>query len=44
MRQVAVRKQTPAILLARAPVKRRDAIRWRDEWTQFRTLLQRAFI
>ena len=43
MRQVAVRKQTPATLPP-APVKRHDAIRWRDEWTQFRTLLKRAFI
>jgi ABC-type multidrug transport system ATPase subunit len=43
MRQVAVRKQTPAALPP-APVKRHDAIRSRDEWTQFRTLVQRAFI
>jgi ABC-type multidrug transport system ATPase subunit len=43
MRQVAVRKQTPTTLPP-APVKRHDAIRGRDEWTQFRTLLKRAFI
>jgi ABC-type multidrug transport system ATPase subunit len=43
MRQVAVRKQAPAALPP-APVKRHDAIRGRDEWTQFRTLVQRAFI
>jgi len=43
MRQVAVRKQAPAALPP-APVKRHDAIRGRDEWTQFRTLLKRAFI
>jgi ABC-type multidrug transport system ATPase subunit len=43
MRQVAVRKQTPASLPP-APVKRHEAIRGRDEWTQFRTLLKRAFI
>ena len=43
MRQVAVRKQVPAPLPP-APVKRSDAIRGRDEWTQFRTLLKRAFI
>jgi hypothetical protein len=43
MRQVAVRKQIPAALPP-APVKRSDAIRGRDEWTQFRTLLKRAFI
>ncbi|MGA3171829.1 MAG: ATP-binding cassette domain-containing protein, partial [Chthoniobacteraceae bacterium] len=43
MRQVAVRKQAPAALPP-APVKRHDAIRGRDEWTQFRTLLKRALI
>jgi ABC-type multidrug transport system ATPase subunit len=43
MRQVAVRKQTPTALPP-APVKRHDAIRSRDEWTQFRALLKRAFI
>jgi ABC-type multidrug transport system ATPase subunit len=43
MRQVAVRKQAP-LALPPAPVKRHDAIRGRDEWTQFRTLLKRAFI
>jgi ABC-type multidrug transport system ATPase subunit len=43
MRQVAVRKQPPAALPP-APVKRHDTIRGRDEWTQFRTLLSRAFI
>jgi ABC transport system ATP-binding/permease protein len=26
------------------PQKRRDPIRWREEWNQFRTLMQRAFI
>ena len=29
---------------APAAVKRREGIRWRDEWTQLRTLLKRAFI
>ena len=43
MRQVAVRKQAPAALPP-APVKRSDAIRGRDEWTQFRTLVKRAFV
>jgi ABC-type multidrug transport system ATPase subunit len=43
MRQVSLRKQSPAALPP-APVKRHDAIRGRDEWTQFRTLLKRAFI
>ncbi len=42
MRQVAVRKQAP--VLPPAPVKRHESIRGRDEWTQFRTLLNRAFI
>ena len=42
MKQVSVRKQ-PAVLPP-APVKRSDAIRGRDEWTQFRTLVKRAFI
>jgi len=43
MRQVAVRKQTqPAA--PDAPVNRREAFRWREEWTQFRTLMKRAFI
>lgn len=44
VKQVSVRKQTPAAVPA-APVQRaREAIRWRDEWTQLRTLLKRAFI
>src|SRR5207249_1154413 len=43
MRQVAVKKQ-PAPVLPPTPVERREPIRWRDEWTQLRTLLQRAFI
>jgi ABC-type multidrug transport system ATPase subunit len=43
MRQVAVRKQPP-VALPPSPVKRHDAIRGRDEWTQFRTVLKRAFI
>ncbi|HEX4084708.1 MAG TPA: ABC transporter ATP-binding protein, partial [Chthoniobacteraceae bacterium] len=43
MRQMALRKQSPATLPP-APVKRSDAIRGRDEWTQFRTLIKRAFI
>jgi ABC-type multidrug transport system ATPase subunit len=43
MRQVAVRKQ-PAPVLPPAVMKVREPIRWRDEWTQLKTLLQRAFI
>ncbi|HEX8313115.1 MAG TPA: ATP-binding cassette domain-containing protein, partial [Chthoniobacteraceae bacterium] len=45
VKQVSVRKTGPA---APTPdleaVKRREPIRWRDEWTQFRTLWRRAFI
>jgi ABC-type multidrug transport system ATPase subunit len=29
---------------AEAPVRRRQKIRWHDEWTQLRTLMQRAFV
>jgi ABC-type multidrug transport system ATPase subunit len=45
MRQVSLRKQADraAAVLEAPPVRRRDPIRWRDEWTQFRTLLRRAF-
>ena len=47
VRQVAVRKQPdtpPPDASPASPAKRREAIRWRDEWTQFHTLLRRAFI
>ncbi len=44
MKQVNLRKQsmppTPALVLPR----KRESIRWHDEWTQFRTLLRRAFM
>ncbi|MDD5349146.1 MAG: ATP-binding cassette domain-containing protein [Chthoniobacteraceae bacterium] len=49
VRQVALRKQ-PALPLpdtsftAENGGHRRPRIRWRDEWTQFQTLLRRAFL
>ncbi len=43
MRQVAVKKQAPPILPA-APMQGNEPLRLRDEWTQLKTLLQRAFI
>ena len=46
VRQVAVRKQpvlpTPAAASSMQAAK--EPIRWRDEWTQFQTLLRRAFL
>jgi len=45
MRQVSVRQQTERTAAApeEPPVRRRESIRWREEWVQFRTLVQRAF-
>ena len=44
MRQVAMKKQPPAPLPV-APIRaRNEPVRWRDEWSQLRTLLKRAFI
>src|ERR1700751_1644497 len=43
MREVAGRQQGPTTP-APAPGQRREAIRGPGEWTQFRTLLKRAFI
>jgi ABC-type multidrug transport system permease subunit len=44
VKQVSLRKEM-AVPLPAAPVqKRRLPFRWHDEWTQFRTLLRRAFI
>ncbi|HYR58900.1 MAG TPA: ATP-binding cassette domain-containing protein, partial [Chthoniobacteraceae bacterium] len=34
----------PMPLPTEAPVRHAAQIRWRDEWTQFRTLMQRAFV
>ena len=44
VKQVSLRKEpVPPMPVAPAP-KKRVPIRWRDEWTQFRTLLRRSFI
>jgi hypothetical protein len=44
VKQVSLR-QEPAAPLPVAPVQRkRLPVRWHDEWTQFRTLLRRAFL
>jgi ABC-type multidrug transport system ATPase subunit len=44
VKQISLRKD-PVAPLPAAPTqkKRRTPIRWHDEWTQFRTLLRRAF-
>src|SRR5438552_959663 len=44
MKQVSVRKQPPAPVPIGPPPRTREPIRWHDEWTQFRTLLRRAFM
>jgi len=44
MKQVNLRKQPPAPLPAPDPLRKREPVRWHDEWTQFRTLLKRAFM
>ncbi len=47
VKQVNLRKQPPAPAptpAAAAAVRQRNPIRWHDEWTQFRTLLRRAFM
>ena len=44
VKQVSLRKE-PVVPLPAVPAqKRRAPIRWHDEWTQFRTLMRRAFI
>jgi ABC transport system ATP-binding/permease protein len=45
VKQISLRKE-PAAPLPQGPVekRKRPPIRWHDEWTQFRTLLKRAFI
>ncbi len=44
VKQISLRKE-PVIPLPPAPAQnRRFPVRWRDEWTQLRTLLRRAFI
>jgi len=44
--QVGVRQPTPPAPAPAIPAQkeRKTRIRWRDEWTQFRTLLRRAFL
>ena len=48
VKQIGIRKARPsdatALIAPTAPGKKRFAFRWRDEWTQFRTLWRRAFI
>jgi ABC transport system ATP-binding/permease protein len=44
VKQVSLRKEAVAHLPAVPAQKKRPPIRWRDEWTQFRTLLKRSFI
>ena len=43
MRQVSVKKPTAAPLPP-PPARRREPVRWHDEWMQMKTLLYRAFI
>jgi ABC-type multidrug transport system ATPase subunit len=43
VKQVSLRKEPVAQLPAASTEKKRTAIRWHVEWTQFRTLLRRAF-
>src|SRR5437868_3855164 len=43
VKQVSLRKDSAAPLPAAPAEKKRGPIRWRDEWTQFRTVLRRAF-
>lgn len=42
--QVAVRKRDEAPDTVVAPAPRAERLRWRDEWTQFRAQLHRAFL
>jgi ABC-type multidrug transport system ATPase subunit len=44
VKQVSLRKEAPAPLPPATTQKRRLPIRWHDEWTQFGTLLRRAFV
>src|SRR3989441_507471 len=44
VKQVSLRKEPVAPLPPETTQKTRLPIRWHDEWTQFRTLLRRAFI
>jgi ABC-type multidrug transport system ATPase subunit len=44
VKQVSLRREPPTALPVTLAQKKRMPIRWHDEWTQFRTLLRRAFI
>ncbi|MDQ2868225.1 MAG: ABC transporter permease, partial [Verrucomicrobiota bacterium] len=46
VKQISLQKEPVVPLTSVVPLKRRrrQPIRWRDEWTQLRTLLRRAFI
>ncbi len=44
VKQVSLRKEPVTALPPAAAQKKRLPFRWHDEWTQFRTLLRRAFI
>jgi len=44
VKQVAVKKQPPLPVPTATPMRTRERFRWRDEWTQFRTLCKRAFL
>ena len=44
MKQVNLRKQPVQPLPAVPPLRKKEPIRWHDEWTQFRTLFRRAFM
>ena len=44
VKQVSLRKETAPALPAAPTEKRRNPIRWHDEWTQLRTLLRRSFM
>jgi ABC-type multidrug transport system ATPase subunit len=43
VKQVSLRKESAPLLPAAPTQRKRPPIRWRDEWTQFRTILRRAF-
>jgi ABC-type multidrug transport system ATPase subunit len=44
VKQVSLRKEPATALPVTPAQKKRIPIRWHDEWTQFRTLVRRAFI
>src|SRR3989440_4304261 len=44
VKQVSLRKEAPSALPAAPVQKKRLPFRWHDEWTQFRTVLRRAFV